>query len=514
MTTINPELVAAKLKLFRETNPAAAAVKFGEVAWFIQSAALRPGGIGSFVKGLIAEFPEHFQLRSMAAVGKPEKSGRFSLRQCIEIWKELESAPPAVYSRLMMVDYGDYQPVRPGDTLRFDDFLNYFVLKGTTVADATGDSQQAVALRRAFELFNVEFLSRHCQEVAEAKLPALLVDICQNKACALAGPYYCPDLPALLSEAMMRHAGNAQAQLVQTVVTKTIFREFEFACNERVPVPFVGESRFGKTKSVSGWCDAYPGLGRLVTTPDSPREIDFIRAHADAYGIDYTPATSVGVLKDKVEFVVRHSGLMVVYDEAHFLIPISYHKATPPRRLNWVRAKVIDQDVPCVFFATPQSYDQTLEKYVKTTGYRMEQWLGRMAPPVILSDKIPFEEIVAVARKHFPEFPELLLEEIADRAILSDGHLKNMELAGRRARFLARERKHPTPTLQDVMDAIDEMMPSSPRNVSHQPEVPPAAPLPSRCTQPATAPRVAPANEFSRRGTDTGKLIPAPAMVK
>jgi len=158
---------------------------------------------------------------------------------------------------------------------------------------------------------------------------------------------------------------------------------------------------------------------RMRKARESNREADFIRAQADAFGIDYTPGAPISALKDKIEFVLHHAGVMVVYDEFHFAIPISYHKSTPPRRLNWVRSKVIDQNVPCAFFATPQSYDQTVEKYVKTTDYRVEQWLGRLAPAVILSDVIPFEEILAVARLHFPELTQEQLEEMTDRAILS-----------------------------------------------------------------------------------------------
>jgi hypothetical protein len=161
--------------------------------------------------------------------------------------------------------------------------------------------------------------------------------------------------------------GEAAGQIAETVITKTVFRELEFAFAERVPVPFVGESRFGKTKSIGTFCEMHPGRARLVTVPESNREADLTRAHADAFGIEYTPGATSSALKGKVEFILRHAGVMIVYDESHFLVPVSYHKATPPRRLNWVRTKVIDQGVPCALFATPQSYDQTLEKYVNTT---------------------------------------------------------------------------------------------------------------------------------------------------
>lgn len=508
MNTINPELVASKLKALRETSTVAEVEMFSRQAWSIQAADLRSGGLPAFVQQLISAAPEHFQFRAMVEAGRPEESGRYSLRQCLEIWKELANYKRTVFSQFSV---GDPPKMNAVDSIDFEDLLVFFVDRRTTVEDAKGDTPQAVALRSALTRFNLDYLKSDCQKTAQSKLPSLLADICQNDSTRLEGTSYCPALPALLAEQMVRHAASARVQLAETVVTKTVFRELEFACSERVPVPIVGESRFGKTQSVMVWCEAYPGRARLVPVPDGNREVDFMRAHADAFGIDYTPSTPAPVLKDKVEFVLRHSGLMVVYDEAHYLVPSSYHKDTPPRRINWVRSKVMDQGVPCAFFATPQSHQQTLEKYVATTGYRVEQWLGRMAPTVILSDSIPFEQIVAVAKIHFPEIADVLLEELADRSINSAGYLKHIDMAGRRSRFLARERNHAVPTKRDVLDAIDEMMPTGTRVVSDCGDGIPL--VKGRCSQSALARQAAPVEQFSRRGTDTGKLIPAPALV-
>ncbi|MCC6821761.1 MAG: hypothetical protein IT579_13595 [Verrucomicrobia subdivision 3 bacterium] len=511
MNTVNPQSVASKIKALRESSAVADVEMFSRQAWFIQAADLRPGGLPAFVKQLISAAPEHFQFSAMIEAGRPEDSGRYSLRQCLGIWKTLTFNKKTVANQLM-------RPEATGpsgdDTRDFEDLLAFFVDRKTTVEDATGDKPQAMALRNALARFNLDYLKLECQQIAQSKLPSLLSDICQHESTHLAGTSYCPALPALLTEQIVRHATATRVQLADTVVTKTVFRELEFACSERVPVPIVGESRFGKTQSVKVWCDANPGRARLVTVPDGNREVDFMRAHADAFGIDYNPSTPAPILKDKVEFVLRHSGLMAVYDEAHYLVPSSYHKATPPRRINWVRSKVMDQGVPCAFFATPQSHRQTLEKYVTTTGYRVEQWLGRMAPPVILPDLIPFEQIVAVAKIHFPEIADVLLEELADRSINSEGYLKYIDMAGRRSRFLARERNHAVPTKSDVLDAIEEMMPPAPgpRVVSDCGE---AAPLVAErhCNSSASARQFATIEQFSRRGTDTGRLLPAPALV-
>ena len=509
MITINPEHVAAKFNFVRSENADASA---GELVWFIQAMSMRPGGVEAFIAGMVDNYPAEFQTTEMREAGDPP-SGSYTLAQCLVVWQAFSRRTDPLVRKWSREKAEDLT-VDEVSTLGFADLLTCFVGNDTTIADAEGDNPQAAALQSAYQRFNYSWMRENCTSLARQDLPRLLADYCQESHLSLRAPIYCPNLLDILRRCIERHAEDGRAQLVQTVVTRTIFSEMRFAYSESVPVRIVGESRFGKTKSVAGWCQAYPGRARLVTVPDSGREVDFMRAHADALGIDYTPATPAPVLKDKVEFVLRRSGLMVVYDEAHYLIPQNYHKTTAPSRLNWVRQKVIDQGVPCAFFATPQSYKQTLEKYVETTGYQIEQWLGRMAPTVILSEVIPFEEIVAIARQHFPEIPEVLLEEIADRAILADGHLKNVELTGRRARFLAREREHSIPTRQDVMDAIDAMMPTAPRVVTAKPEPAVESPQPKRSTRPAAARQQGSGEEFSRRGTNAKTLIPVPALVE
>ncbi|MCU0785858.1 MAG: ATP-binding protein [Verrucomicrobia bacterium] len=256
-----------------------------------------------------------------------------------------------------------------------------------------------------------------------------------------------------------------------------------------------------------------PGLARLVTVPDSNRERDFFAAHADAFGIEYGPGATTAELKRQVEFVHRHSGLFLIYDEAHYLVPVSYHKATPPRRLNWVRCQVIDRGLGCAFFATPQSYRETLDAYVKKTGYCMEQWLGRMAPPVVLPESLDSADVLAVARNHFPDVPEPYLKLISARAMQSEGYLKNVEICVKRARFLAGEHGRRAPALADVQDAIGYTMPQA---------VPPVSTAASasrrgsaRAMQPARSvsaksPQTVPEAEFPRRGTlpKVGSLEP------
>lgn len=524
MTPIRPELLAEKIQAARNGEPEAPVFAqqlagepdLLETLCFITEMSRRPGGLDGFVQKLIEASPGRFQTKAMREAGPPQSDGCYSLAQCLAVWMEQRkwdrSENPAFYH------YSYTEPRREGvspgslKTLSYHDFLGWFIRPEVTVKDARGDGAQSQALRIGFERFNLPFLKLQCLETVRRELPDLLKEWCEDERCACTNPNYYCDLLATLRDFMDRHAAETALELAETEVTKIVFRELEFARSQNVPVPIVGASRFGKTKAVSVWCKMRPGLARLVTVPDSNRERDFFTAHADAFGISYGVKTPVSELKRKVEFVHRHLGLFLVYDEAHFLVPVNYHQGTPPCRLNWIRCQVIDRDCGCAFFATPQSYRETLDAYVKKTGYCMEQWLGRLAPAVVLPESLDSADVLAVARNHFPDVPEPYLKLISARAMQSEGYLKNVEITVKRARFLAGERGRNKPELADVQDAIGYIMPAAvPQMANVAPRRRTAAPaLQPVSRAPAALLPTLPRHEFPRRDSllKVGELEP------
>ena len=179
--------------------------------------------------------------------------------------------------------------------------------------------------------------------------------------------------------------------------------------------------------------------------------------------MEVTRKTETRDLKDRVQFVLRNTGLFCVHDEAHWLVPSKYQKDTPPQRLNWVRTQIVDRHLPCAFFCTPQSQEETLARYVEKTHHNMEQWLGRMPKPVLISEKPTYEDLVSVARVRFGDFPQAALDELCDAAdekvegagarLNGEGGFKIVELAGARARFLA-ERRGGNVTIADIRTAV------------------------------------------------------------
>ncbi|MHC1762791.1 MAG: AAA family ATPase [Verrucomicrobiia bacterium] len=330
----------------------------------------------------------------------------------------------------------------------------------------------------------VKHSAERCMDRARSDLPQFLYDLCVVKHVAFRAPWYFRELFNALFDAMDAHKTEVLSQIATTETTRKAFHWLEFSLQSKTPVPIVGASRFGKTTAVQTWCESRPGLARIVTVPQSNTERDLIVAIADAFGIDYAPSNEAYRIRDQVQHVLQHSGLFMVFDEAHFLVPITYWKSTAPRRLNWVRCQIIDKGVGCAFFATPQSYKQTLDRFAKETGYAMEQWLGRMAPPVTLPEELDFEDLLAVAKLRFPGIKAPQLEVICSAAMASEGYLKNIELFAKYAQFLASQRGAPEAGAEDIKAAIQQFIPSAVK----KPFAEPVQRARSRSAQPVQTP--------------------------
>lgn len=277
----------------------------------------------------------------------------------------------------------------------------------------------------------------------------------------------CGNLYVTLCDYMDLWRSRVVGSVAPTETQRIVFRELNFARAMKVPVPFVGDSRIGKTKVSEVWAKSQPGLARVVTVPESNTERDFHRAHADALGINYQITTPGHLIKERVERVLRHGGLFLIFDEAHFLVPQNVDRQSPPHRLNWVRCQVIDKGIGCAFFMTPQNRlkgdrtkpDRTISRYAEKTGYVLEQWVGRCRPPVVLPGELAKDDLMAVARLNFPGITVPLLKLIVARAMQSEGYLQSIDVTAKRALFVAGESGRALPTKEDVMEAIADMMP-------------------------------------------------------
>jgi hypothetical protein len=273
-------------------------------------------------------------------------------------------------------------------------------------------------------------------------------------------PYWFMDDPvAAVFDMMDRRAKEASNRLAMTAVAKQVFDALDYALQERAMVRIEGDSRFGKSESVKAWAAMRPGLARVVTVPSSDSVAGLLRRVAEALGIPFSYGTRAQVLRERIEYVLRQSSMFLILDESAFLIPQSYTATTAPGRLNWVRTEIADRGLPLALIHTPQNFLPATDKFVKKTGFAMQQFFGRIYRAVQLPAELERTDLLAVARIHFPEMGDEYLEVIADLAELSENYLQTVEAVAKLARFIARREGHRRVTISDIESAASEIIP-------------------------------------------------------
>lgn len=468
MKRINPLRLAEKLHHWdredRWTSICERMPRLRELLWSLHWQSCQPGGIDRFVERFIEAHPPKFG-----------SGGAWTLEQCLPIW-EAERSRCAHHGGAGFGEFACWAVDK--------EFEEDFTRRPTSpLCD-----RDAADLANGVERFNRSYFAQCYANEARSRLPGLLVDICERLDADYFAPSYHPDLYPALCAFMDRHAELTRQTIASTRVAEMVFKRLDFAHTAHVPALILGDARIGKTKSVATWAAMYPGLARVVTTPSDDTMTAFYYAHADALGLDYTPSTSTKALKFDLEFIIANSGLLFLYDESHYLVPQNYTSKTPPARMNWVRSCVIDRGIGVAFFSTRQSYEISVRKYWKKTQYQFEQWLGRIAPPLILPDKLDSSELLASARANFPALDSDLLEIVVERCIVRGTGLQELGGAVRYAEFLAKRAGRTEPSLEDIDGAFEEYLLEREEKTDKAPRSPREASAPlapdCRATQP------------------------------
>lgn len=476
-TPIRPELLAGKLAAIRNherpklLHAITERPRLVELLWFLQFVSFQPGGLVKFVEDMTRELPGRFGTASL----RKASTDALSFQQRIEICEEMP--------RDCWPDRGMNNEAR--------DLLRLMVEGGETT------TQDRALVTHETKAWTVETLRRPCLEQARAILPEFLQAVCIDKdkdfepriitassGFCLSGEFaihsrcetwFMDDPLGAVFEMMDRRAAAAQDRIAMTEVARLVFDRLDYALAERVMVRIEGGSRFGKTEALSAWVDMRPGLARLVRVPCDNSMVSLFRRIGEALGIDCSYGSNPSKLRERVEYVIQHGGLFLVLDEGHFLAPMNFTATTPPHRLNWIRTEIVDRGLPLALSVTPQAFRGAIDRFVKKTRYDMTQFFGRDFLPCVLPDVLSEDDLIAVARIHFPEMGENALGYIANEARLSQNYLQAVEAIARRARYLATKRQGRV-ALKDLQTAVSEVLPGRLKpEVDHSEEVPFAA---------------------------------------
>jgi len=533
---IRPELLAAKLAAIRNYEypkllaQMSANSRLAEMLWFLQAMSLRPGGLLKFVEDLVAEFPERLGTPTMLAA----KSENYRTSEKLAIFYEL----PKAYRPYIKQEGDNY-----GVT---EEILG----KLKTQEGAKLDASDRRAIESAVKEMDAEFFRAICRQGALEKLPEYFTALCTEEGRAfgewesrevrdeaLAASYddsdgnerfgrlfaqqagiapqpipagsvwFFQDVMGALVQFMDRAAVKVKQRLAMTEVAKLIFDRLDYALAEKVMVLIKGGSRFGKTEAFSAWADMRPGLARLVRVPCDNSMASFFKRIGEALGIDCSYGSNPSRLKERVEYIIQHSGLFLLLDEAHFLAPMNFTETTSPHRLNWVRTEVVDRHLPLAISVTPQAFKGAIDRFVNKTRYDMTQFFGRDFLPCVLPEVLSEADLIAVARIHFPMLGDNALGYIANEARLSQNYLQAVEAIARYTRFLAGKRGGAV-RLKDVETAVSEVLSRNPtiaeqRTAGAQVDLQEAAP---RVTRTAAGRRVNEALKPVSRGLQTAGM--------
>lgn len=297
---------------------------------------------------------------------------------------------------------------------------------------------------------------------AEDNLSVHLRNLCEQPHVSFVdgAPWYFENVAAAILRFMDRRAEALSKTIAETEVTRIICKWLGKARNTKRAIKIEGNSRFGKTESVRLWCKMNVGAARLVNTPASSSEGDLLREVAKALGLDLGPKARGTQLRERIDYLLRHSRLMLIFDEAHLIFPTSFSRNTPPARLNWVRRAVMDSGLPCAFVCTPQSYKSARNRFVKATGFVIEQFEERILKTVELPQELCAEDLLAAARIHFPNLKPIYLEFVVRKVKAKERNLmSDLEKIATLARDNAMECGRELPILEDLKAAIADVMP-------------------------------------------------------
>lgn len=197
------------------------------------------------------------------------------------------------------------------------------------------------------------------------------------------------------------HSTAAAATFYQTNIGAKVWDTLDRCLRARSRAMILGESGRGKSAAAEAWCAAHLGQACFVRLPGSGSQLDVSAAIAAALGISTGRARMAAQLRHRIADVLRASGLMLVIDEAHFMVRPAGRGTRQPA-LDWIDAGLVDGEVPICLIGTPQ-FATALGECERASGWNGEQFRRRFARRWIrLPDRTDREHLRALAERLLP----------------------------------------------------------------------------------------------------------------
>lgn len=413
-----------------------------DVLWFLQAMSWQEGGLAALVDRIAEAVPGRIGTPTMRRIGNPP-GGKYTAKQASDIWDELpegvQQAPSARGFWTCKPDPDEGTIYTPSEKALLPESFRRVCVDG---------------LRDQVAAYNGQEKANWQEDDAPGQYP-YHGDADLKTRWRSRFHWAVNSWQGAVRDYAQIHAKRELGRCVQTEVTRKVWMELDLALKTRQPVMIEGNARIGKTFAVQAWCRAYPGYARLVTMPSDQTRRALNLALAEAFGIECSLARGFRFLKEQVDWVCKHSGLLLVWDEAHFAWPANPPKNAVPERLNWIRANLIDRQHGCALVTTPQSFGWAQDRFIRRTEYNHDQFIGRINDPVRLPDRLSSADLLKVGRHYFPQVSEARVKVACGMADRSQGYLAFLSRIAVFAATEAKERGEEVVTNQ-IFDAVLE----------------------------------------------------------
>jgi hypothetical protein len=485
---VNANAVSARVALL--DDPA-----HRSLIWWLQAQSFSAGGLKRLAREILAEHPDRIGTPSMHRFGT-NPNQIYNAKQVRAVRGEL---PQEESQRFPL--RGEFWDICDGGYCALDSQTDYYNLgpRGSD-RDQAYSHPTSYPAARFVELCQCEMkglprflkelcinptlrLSREPDELLDFRLRDLFP--CENPRAERAGLWWFQDIVGALVEQKRRQEEAVRAEFVLTQIGKKVWDTLDFALKTGRMVFVQGWEGRGKSEAARAWFRCHQGEARLVELSGITNKTSIVQAIAKGVRIGSSLAQNPSQALIRIEDVLHRSGLMLIIDEAHFLLPQGKTIRARPELLDWLDTALCNHDVPVGLISTPQ-FVNGLQRVQDQVGYNWRQFRRRVRRWVKLPDSNTDEDLRAVAKRIMPGLCRAGITYAVGYAKLSLRGAPSRDISGLgdvavEARILAEEAGRSEITFDDVQTAIDDHL--TPSDEAFAAAM--AAPTPTRRRRPA-----------------------------
>lgn len=448
--SLKASAVARKCRLL--SNPA-----HREVCLFLQYSSMQPGGLAALATDFLNRYGNRI---GSPAMRKHATRKTFNAAVVRAVRDELNSEDFPIKGETDAIDLFGRRVEAVRRQAREDSYDSEYVAEYVAECVAAETARQEKEAARFPNSYPAQAFIDYCMDSAEERIEGWLTDFCLNPETRLTNPpHWFHELEQSLCSYMNDCRANVLAGKVVTSIGEQINDALEYAWSEKCMVHISGIARMGKTFQVREWCAAHPGRVRYVQVPSGNDDISFLRAIARALGTAAGSAMKTTQIKRQIEDTIQDAGIMLVFDEGHYLFPQYKDVRSSPRRISWLLTEVVNKGIPVALVTTPQ-FDTSQKAIVNGSGWASEQLDGRIAFRLNLPTTLPDGDLAAIARSYLPEAEKKVVDGLCIYAKASGKYLFGVESVAKRSRFLAKKAGRSTPGTAELKAAMMEVDPT------------------------------------------------------